>query len=74
MSRITKLREIADTKQHDTIDGVLVDVMTAKVIVMCYDQGNDETKHVIESFPIKDVGKTAWKVVKTISHGLNGEK
>ena len=62
--RLTKLRKIVSDHQAAKIDGVLVDALTADVIVKCYVRGGDVTRRVIESKPIHKVAACAWQAVR----------
>lgn len=62
MTRIEKLRKIVDDHQYAKIDGVLVDILTARSILKCYEVGNDHTKKVIENARIEKIGELAMKL------------
>jgi hypothetical protein len=62
MSRMDQIREIVETKGYAEIDGFLVDIMTASLLLQCHEKGSDKTKHAIESAPLDKVAATAWKV------------
>lgn len=63
MSRIAQLRTIVAESQYAKIDGVLVDALTARAILACYDAGNERTQHTIETAAIEKVGALALKMI-----------
>ena len=64
MSRIEQIRQIVTDKQSATIDGMLVDGVTASAIVACFDAGSDQTKETIETAPLDRVGELALRLTR----------
>jgi hypothetical protein len=63
MSRIDQIRDIIAQSQYAKIDGVLVDGVTAKAILACYEAGNERTQNIIETASIAKVGALALRMV-----------
>lgn len=57
--RIQTLKRIVKNSQAEKIDGVLVDVLTAHALLMCWEAGNDSIKERIATADIAAVGKVA---------------
>lgn len=60
--RIAKLRDIVDSKQHDKVEGQIVDLFTASAILACYDAAGEKARLIIETAPLMAVAELAWKV------------
>lgn len=61
-SRIDTLRSIVQNGQHEEVDGMVVDLQTANLLVQIYDKGNDNTKNLVETAPLEKVVGAAWKL------------
>jgi len=64
MNTIDILRKIVAERQHQEIDGVIVDMQSANVIVTVYDALNDTNKAKLIAMPIEKMASVAWKMVK----------
>ena len=62
MSIINKIKRIAKTSQAEKIDGVLVDMQTANLIVQVYSSVNSKTKKRMEKLPIIKITNVIWKI------------
>lgn len=62
--RIATLERIVKDHQAEKIDGVLVDVLTAHALLMCWAAGNANTKEQIATADIAGVGAVALRVCK----------
>ena len=60
----TNLISILKRKQHQKIDGVLVDMQTANVILKVWDALNSSNRKKFEKLPIKKMADVAWKLMK----------
>ena len=60
--RITTLKRIVKDSQAEKIDGVLVDMLTARALLMCWEAGGDSVKEMIATGDIRAVGKSALRV------------
>ena len=68
--RIDTLRQIVDSHQHQKVDGMLVDVQTANLLLKCYEGvSTDKARSAIETAPLERVVDMAWKVTKQGSRG-----
>jgi hypothetical protein len=68
--RIDTLRQIVDSHQHQEVDGMLVDVQTANLLLKCYEGvSTDKARSAIETAPLERVVDMAWKVTKQGSRG-----
>ena len=61
MSRIEKLREVLKNHQAQKIDGFLMDVTTADLLLRCHSMASDRTKEFIETKPLDKVVDIAWR-------------
>lgn len=57
--RIASLRKIVADRQHDKVEGVLVDLWTAQAVLACYQAGSERTQRIIESAPLPKVAALA---------------
>jgi hypothetical protein len=65
VTRIEKLRQIGETGQAAKIDGILVDIVSAGLLVNIYDAAQlPKTRTIIETLPLPKVMEVAWRVVK----------
>jgi len=62
MTRIQALKRIVKNSQAEKVDGVLVDVLTAHALLMCWEAGNDNTKEQVAKADISAVGKVALRI------------
>ena len=60
----TNLMSIVKRKQHQKIDGVLVDMQTANLILKVWDAINTSNRKKFEKLPIKKMVNVAWKLVR----------
>jgi len=60
-ARIDTLRSIVENHQHQTIDGMLVDAMTAQRLVQVFDALSDANKAKFDSVPLDRLVDLAWK-------------
>lgn len=62
VSKLDKLRQIVKEHQHQKIDGVIVDVVTANAILTIYDNMKKvENKEKYLSMDISKMASVAWK-------------
>ena len=59
----TNLMSIVKRKQHQKIDGVLVDMQTANVILKVWDALNSSNRKKFEKLSVKKMANVAWKLV-----------
>jgi len=59
----TNLISIVKRKQYQKIDGVLVDVQTANVILKVWDALNSSNRKKFEKLPVKKMANVSWKLV-----------
>lgn len=64
LNNIKTLREIVDGKRGQDIDGVLVDVWTAKAILKVFDNLTNENQASYEMLPIKVQASFAYKLLR----------
>jgi hypothetical protein len=64
LPRMESLRKIVSEKNVMEVEGVLVDMQTAKAIVMVYDAISEENKKNFLTKSIGEMGRIAWKLVK----------
>ena len=62
--RISAIRAIVDKKQYAKIDGTMIDLFSASLIVQIYDKLNEENKLKFASFPAGKMGQIAYKLIK----------
>ena len=60
----TNLISILKRKQHQKIDGVLVDMQTANLILKVWDALNSSNRKKFEKLPVKKMADVAWKLMK----------
>ena len=60
---ITVAKRIIKNKQHEKVDGVLIDTQTANLIVQIYKAVKPVNKKKMEKMPMKTLGHLAWKAV-----------
>ena len=60
--RIETLKRIVKDRQAEKIDGVLVDVLAARALLLCWEAGNDNTKEQIATADIVGVGRVALRI------------
>lgn len=60
--RIQTLKKIVKNNQYEKIDGVIVDVITAHAILMCWEAGNSNTKEKIATGDINSIGQIALRL------------
>ena len=60
----TNLISILKRKQHQKIDGVLVDMQTANLILKVWDALNSSNRKKFEKLSIKKMADVAWKLMK----------
>ena len=63
-SSIDVAKRIVKNKQAEKIDGVLVDVQTANVILKVWDALNSSNRKKFEKLSIKRMADVAWKLMK----------
>ena len=59
----TNLISILRRKQHQKIDGVLIDIQTANAILKVWDALNSSNRKKFEKLPVKKMANVAWKLV-----------
>lgn len=62
--RINAIRSIVENKQYAKIDGTMIDLFTASLIVQIYDALNAENKIKFASFKAGKMGELAYKLAK----------
>lgn len=65
---IEDVREILDSRSAGTIDGVLMDMMSASALTQVYDALNEENQAKLLGMSIDRAGQVAWKLVRGASH------
>jgi hypothetical protein len=60
----TTLVNIVRRKQYKKIDGVMVDMQTANLILKVWNALNSSNKSKFEKLPIKQMANVAWKLMK----------
>jgi hypothetical protein len=63
-NNIDKIKDIVKRKQYKKIDGVMVDMQTANVIMKVWGALNSSNRSKFEKLPIKQMGIVAWKLMK----------
>ena len=63
-TRIVVLRRILKNKQHEKIDGVLVDTTTASLLVKVYDSISKPNQAKFDRIPLKKLVDFAWSLTK----------
>lgn len=67
MNQIEKLqifKNIVKTHQNQEIDGIIVDVQSANLVLQIYDKLKPETQTKFFDRPIPAICVTAWKLLK----------
>jgi hypothetical protein len=60
--RIVALKRIVKDCQAEKIDGVLVDGLTARALLLCWEAGSDTVKELIVTGNIVTVGRSALRI------------
>lgn len=63
METITTCREIVASASYQTIDGVLVDIVSANVIVQVFDALNETNQAKMATLPVSKMAALAFKLV-----------
>jgi hypothetical protein len=63
-NNIDKIKDIVKRKQYKKIDGVMVDMQTANVIMKVWDALGQANRKKFEKLPIKQMANVAWKLMK----------
>lgn len=63
MTRMDQVRAIVKDSTAAEIDGLLVDLFTASLLMQCHDKGNARTKAAIETAPLARVVQVAYQAV-----------
>jgi hypothetical protein len=63
-NNIDKIKDIVKRKQYKKIDGVMVDMQTANVIMKVWDALGSSNRSKFEKLPIKQMATVAWKLMK----------
>lgn len=61
---IESIRAIATDRACRVIDGVMVDMQTANLIVQVYDKCTPENRERLMALSIEKIGEVVWKCVK----------
>ena len=60
--RMEKLTDIVENSQAEKIDGILVDVQSASLVLRCYNMtGSKKVQEAIKTGPIDKVVRICWK-------------
>ena len=62
--RIAAFRDIVTNKQYAKIDGTMIDLFTASLVVQVYDALNDENKQKLMTFPAARVSAICYQITK----------
>lgn len=62
--KIQQLRKIVEEKQYAEIDGVLVDLYSASIVVKIYDQLNEENRKKYAALSIERIVDIAYSLAK----------
>lgn len=62
-SRMDTIRQILESSQSQTVDGMLVDIQTANVLVQVFDALSPENQAKIDQVPLDKLVDWAWKRV-----------
>jgi hypothetical protein len=63
-SKLGQLKRIVENFGHDEIEGVIVDVQTANIILKVYDALSETNKVKFINSPIEKMSSIAWSLVK----------
>ena len=61
---IEKLQKVVDDKQRQRVDGVMVDLTTANMVMQVYNQVNDKVKKKLNNLDAKKLINVVFKLVK----------
>lgn len=61
-NKIKLMKEIVNSSSYKEIDGVIIDIQTAKLIVTIYGKLNDELKKNFTSYSIPKMADIAWRL------------
>lgn len=64
MSRLETIQSIVKNKQCAKVDGILIDYVTAGLIVKIYKKLKDDQKEALMKMPIGQMVSVCWKMVK----------
>jgi len=64
LPRMEALREIVRKKSAMEVEGVLVDMLTARAIIVVYDALSEENKKIFLTKSMGQMGIMAWKLIK----------
>ena len=62
--RIKAIKSVLDNKQYAKIDGCMIDLTTAHVIMTVYNALSDPNKEKFSSFKAPVMGNMAYKLIK----------
>jgi hypothetical protein len=62
--RISAIRAILEKKQYAKVDGTMIDLFSASVILKVYDNLNEENKAKFSSFTAGKMAIIAYKLIK----------
>jgi hypothetical protein len=63
LSTIDKVRWVVENKQYNRVNGLLMDMMTASIIIQVYDALNDANKIKFAAMTVRRMADTAFKLV-----------
>ena len=61
--RINAIRAIVDNSQYAKVDGTMIDLFSASIIVKIYDNLNEQNQAKFASFPAGKMGEIAYKLI-----------
>lgn len=61
-TRIEKLRDIVENKQHGRVEGQDVDTFTASAILACHAAAGEKARGIIETAPLAKVAGIAMRM------------
>lgn len=61
---IEKLQKIVDSSSRSRVDGTMVDLTTANIVLQVYNQANDRMKKKLNDLGVKQLINIAFKVIK----------
>jgi len=62
LSTVDKLRKIVRKKQANRVDGVLIDLYSASLVVQVYDALNDSNKSKLAALPVRKMVNICFEV------------
>lgn len=62
--RIQAIRDIVTKKQYAKVDGIMIDLFSASLIIQVYDNLNDDNRKRFASFPAYRMAEIAYKLMK----------